>query len=272
MEDIELKIDLEDLMSQIKIITNELVKDVQGSIGALAVATQKHIKEEAQNKLHSFREKYLESLSEAEQVDKNLWVITLSADASWIETGIPKDWDMKPGLLNNKNAKGPIKSTVGKDGKKYRIIPMNQGQTPTQLASGRDTLDMNGKSVGNGHQQNMIDLVKYTLKKKGIPYKKLEVDGDNKPRLGKLHSLDISSPIPGKGNTEQLKGLNIYQTKQKDGSVKRTLTTFRTVKEGDDGKWIHPPVAAANFFKHAKEFAEREWEEKIMPAILEKYK
>ena len=94
------------------------------------------------------------------------------------------------------------------------------------------------------------------------------------PRLGRLHSFDISSHIPGKGNTEQLHGINIYQTKQKDGSTKRSITTFRTVtdKESQKDKWIHPPVDARDFFPKAKEWAEKEWESKILPAIIDKYK
>jgi hypothetical protein len=67
--------------------------------------------------------------------------------------------------------------------------------------------------------------------------------------------------------------LNIYQTKQKDGSVKRSITTFRTVtdKENQKDKWIHPSVPAKNFFLEAKSWAETEWETKILPAMLEKY-
>jgi hypothetical protein len=256
MSDIKVNIDIGPLTQFLDNFVKEISKDVKQSIKALAVDTHTHIKEEAQNKLHSFREQYLESLSPPEQVDDYLWVITLDEKAEWIETGRPDPWDMKPGLLKD--------GKTSKDGHKYRVVPMNQAKTSTQLSSGN-----------REYEQNMINKVKFELKKKGISYKKLELDPKTgSPRIGKLHSLDIDSYIPGKGNTPQLHGINIYQTKQKDGSVKRSITTFRTVtdKENQKDKWIHPSVEAKNFFLEAKKFAEEQWETKVLPALMDKYR
>jgi hypothetical protein len=256
MSDFKVNIDISQLTHALNNYAEEVVKDLQKGIKALAIDTHNHIKEEAQNKLHSFREKYLESLSPAEQVDDYLWVITLNEKANWIEEGRPEPYDMKPGLLKD--------GKISKDGHKYRVVPMNQGKTPTQMSANTA-----------GYEQNMVNLVKHELKKKGIPYKKLEIDPKTgSPRIGKLHTLDIDSHIPGKGNTPQLHGINIYQTKQKDGSVKRSITTFRTVTDKNDqkDKWIHPAVEARDFFKNAKTWAEKEWEQKILPAIIDKYK
>lgn len=255
MGDIKVNLDISALTQYLNNFVKEISHDVKKSIGSLAKDTQTHIKEEAQNKLHSMRERYLESLSPAEQMDEYLWVITLNSKSSWIEEGRPEPYDMKPGLLKD--------GKTSKDGHKYRVVPMNQGKAPTEMSSGNQ-----------GYEQNMVNKVRAELKKKGIPYKKLEIDPrTGSPRIGKLHSLDINSYIPGKGNTPQLHGINIYQTKQKDGSVKRSITTFRTVTDKDDqkDKWIHPPVEAKNFFQEAKTWAEREWEEKILPALMMKY-
>lgn len=255
MSDLKVNIDISGLTQYLDDFVKEISKDVQKSIKALANDTYNHIKEEAQNNLHSFREQYLENLSPAEQIDDYLWVITLNQDAEWIENGRPDSFDMKPGLLKD--------GKTSKDGTRYRVVPMNQGKTSTQMSSGN-----------KGYEQNMVNLVKSELKKKNIPYKKLELDKNGSPRLGKLHSLDIDSFTPGKGNTPQLHGLNIYQTKQKDGSVKRSITTFRTVTDKPDqkDKWIHPSVEARDFFQKAKVWAEQEWETKILPALIEKYK
>jgi hypothetical protein len=163
---------------------------------------------------------------------------------------------MKPGLLKG--------GKTSKDGHGYRIVPMNQAKSATEMSPNTA-----------GYEQSMVDKVKSVLKKKGIPYKKLEIDPKTgSPRIGRLHSLDIESYTPGKGNTPQLHGINIYQTKQKDGSVKRSITTFRTVTDNQDqkDKWIHPPVDARDFFPQAKKWAESEWETEILPAILEKYR
>lgn len=255
MGDIKVNLDISSLTQFLNEFSKDIVKDIQKGIKGLAIATQAHIKEEAQNKLHSFREKYLESLSPPEQIDDYLWVITLNENAVFIEEGRPEPYDMKPGLLKD--------GKMSKDGHKYRVVPMNQGKTPTQMSSGN-----------KGYEQNMVNLVKSELKKKGIPYKKLELDKSGNPKLGKLHSMDIDSHTPGKGNTPQLHGLNIYQTKQKDGSVKRSITTFRTVTDKSDQKdrWIHPPIEARDFFPQAAKWAEQEWESKWLPQIMEKYK
>jgi len=255
MGDLKVNLDISALTQYLDNFAKEVAKDVKKSVKALAVDAHNHIKEEAQNKLHSFREKYLESLSPPEQIDDFLWVITLSSDAEWIEEGRPEPYDMKPGLLKD--------GKTSKDGHRYRIVPMNQAKTPTQMSSGN-----------KGYEESMVAKVKSELKKKGIPYKKLELDKNGSPRIGKLHAFDIDSYTPGKGNTPQLHGLNIYQTKQKDGSVKRSITTFRTVTDKDNqkDKWIHPSVPAKNFFQDAKQWAEKEWETKILPELLEKYR
>ncbi len=256
MSDIKVNIDISALTQYLENFSKEVTKDLQNSIKALAQDTHTHIKEEAQNGLHSFREKYLESLSPPEQIDEYLWVINLDGDAAWIEEGRDQPWDMKPGLLKD--------GKTAKDGHKYRVVPMNQAKMPSQISPNR-----------MAYEKGMVDLVKKELKQRGIPYKKLEIDPrTGSPRIGKLHSIDIASNIPGKGNTPQLKGLNIYQTKQGDGTVKRSITTFRTVtdKENQKDKWIHPEVDAKDFFQKAKTWAENEWETKILPALVDKYK
>lgn len=255
MASIKINIDISQLTKYLESFAKDVTKDLKKSIKALATDTHSHIKEDVQNKLHSFREKYLESLSPPEQMDDFLWVITLNKKAEWIEQGRPEPFDMKPGLLKG--------GKISKDGTRYRIVPMNQAKTSSEMSSGN-----------KGYEESMVAKVKSELKKKGIPYKKLELDNNGSPRTGKLHSLDIDSYTPGKGNTPQLHGINIYQTKQKDGSVKRSITTFRTVTDKDNqkDKWIHPPVEAKNFFEDAKKFAEKEWESKILPAIMDKYK
>jgi len=254
MSDINVKIDTSSLAQYLENFAKEITKDLQKSIKALANDTHNHIKESAQNGLHSFRDKYLESLSPPEQLNDLVWVITLNSNAEWIETGRPEPFDMKPGLLQG--------GKTAKDGSKYRVVPMNQAKTPTEMSSGN-----------KGYEQNMVNKVKFELKKRDIPYKKLELDKNGSPRIGKLHSLDIDSHIPGKGNTPQLHGINIYQTKQKDGSVKRSITTFRTVTDKPDqrDKWIHPSVPAKNFFEEAKIWCEKEFETKILPALIVKY-
>ncbi len=256
MSELKVNIDISSLSQYLENFAKEVVKDVEKGIKALAIDAHTHIKEQAQNNLKSFRDQYLESLSPPEQIGDFVWVITLNSDAEWIEEGRTQPYDMKPGLLKE--------GKTSKDGHRYRVVPMNQAKTSSEMSSGN-----------RGYEEGMVAKVKSELKKKGIPYKKLEVDPrTGSPRIGKLHSLDIESYTPGKGNTPQLHGINIYQTRQKDGSVKRSITTFRTVtdKENQKDKWIHPSVEAKNFFQEAKGWAEKEFETKILPSLVEKYK
>lgn len=256
MSDLKVNIDISAITQYLENFAKDMAKDLKKSIKALSNDTHNHIKEEAQNKLHSFREKYLDSLSPPEQVDDYLWVITLKKEAEWIEQGRPEPFDMKPGLLKD--------GKTSKDGHRYRVVPMNQAKMSSEMTAKK-----------GAYERGMVGIVKSELKKRDLPYRKLEIDPrTGSPRIGKLHSFDIESNVPGKGNTPQLHGINVYQTKQKDGSVKRSITTFRTVtdKEDQKDKWIHPSVEAKNFFEEAKKFAESEWETKILPAILDKYK
>lgn len=245
---------VKELASALEIFKQEVVAEIQKGIEGVAKATHAHIVEKVQNGLHSYREKYLADLSEPVQLDENLWEITLKESSNFIEEG-REQFDMKPGLLKEgkTNAKGG----------KYRIVPMNQAKTPSQFSSGNA-----------GYEASMVNKVKAELKARKIPYKKLELGPNGTPKLGRLHSLNIESYTPGKGNTPQLYGLNIYQTKQKDGSVKRQITTFRTVTDQPNQaeKWIHPGVEGKEFFPEARAFAEREWEQNWLPKILEKYK
>lgn len=263
MGNLKAKIDLAPLAKYLENFAKELVKDLNKGVEGLAKSTYANIKEQAQNNLHSFREKYLESLSPPEQIDSLLWVITLNSGAAWIEEG-RSQWDMKGepgrwGLL--KKPTGIVKEGPNK-GKAYRIIPMDQAKKPTDM------------TVAKGeYEKSMVSMVRAELKKRDIPYRKLELDSKTgSPRIGKLHSFDIPSNIPGKGNTPQLHGINIYQQpNKKTGVIERKITTFRTAIEGD-GKWMHPGVEAKGFFEIAKRFAEHEWETKWLPEILEKYR
>ena len=206
-------------------------------------------------------------MSPPEQLDEYLWVITLNEKAEWIEEGRPEPYDMKPGLLKD--------GKTTKDGKnKYRVVPMNQGKTPSQMSPNTA-----------GYEQNMVNKVKSELKARGIPYKKLEMESAvgrktgniiDKPKIGRLHRFDIDSYTPGKGNTPQLHGLHVHQTASPKvgGGTIRTMTTFRTVTDKDNqkDKWIHPSVEGKKFFEEAQKWAQQEWESKWLPQILEKYR
>ncbi len=283
MGELKVSLDLSPLSQYLENFVKEISKDVSKGVKGLTEATNAHIKERAQQELHSFRDEYIQNLS-FKQLDTYLWEITLNADAAWIEEGREK-WDMKIGLLGTKRegSTGRIETVKSgpNQGKKYRIVPMNQNKMPSKMSSGRDTLDEAGKSVGSGFELNTKKAVSAHLKKLGISpslHQKLEIDPKTgSPRIGKITSFSLPSSIPGKGNTPLLDRVNVYQrevTNKKTGKkeIQRQVTTFRTVMEGQDDKWWHPSVKALNFFEEARNWAESQWQSKWLPEILQKYK
>jgi hypothetical protein len=255
-------------------------KDLQEGIEGLTKQTSNHIKEKAQEKLHSFREEYIKNVSIV-QVNNYMWEISLHPDATWIEEG-GGAWDMKPGLLKG-----------GEDGVngRYRIVPMNQNKLPNQMSSGRDsnvdaasTFNKKGKYQGAGFEYNERKRVHAELSRLGISasqYKKLEIDPKTgSPRIGKIASFDLPGHPPGNGNTALLARVNVYQreaeifdkkTKKMKTVVQRQVTTFRTVTEHQDGKWIHPSVTGLKLFEEAKSWAENQWVTEWLPKIMQKY-
>jgi hypothetical protein len=284
MSDFKVNIDISQLTHALNNYAEEVVKDLQTSIKKLAESAHSHIVEKAQQELHSFRQQYLENLGVPQQESAYLWSITLNKDAVWLEEG-KEAWDMKGvagqwGLL--KNPTGRTKS-----GKPYKIIPLEHGKPPTEQASGR-TLGTDGKPLGKGFEQNMTALLKKELKSRNIPtgrFNKLEIDPKTgSPRVGgidpvtgqpkphKVAGFDISSPYPGKGNTQIFERVGVYQKlNSKTGGVERHFTTFRVAIEGDE-KWKHPAAPALKIFEETAKWAEQKWITDILPAIMDKYK
>lgn len=271
MADLKINLNVSDLTKYLEKFADDVKRDVEQGIKGLARATHTHILEEAKKKLTKFElPVYEKNLSQATQVDEFLWEITLIDKGAEIENGQPAR-DMKPSLLNvTRPGKKPAKTD--KDGNKYRIIPMEQGKMTSTL---------NPKTLSN--DKEAIDQIKAFLKGKKLSYSGLEKDPrTGSPRLSKvgkdgyprpLHSFDIPSRIPGKGNTELLTRLNIYQVKNKNGGAKKVMTTFRTVKEeGQEGKWIYPAQGAKNIFSEAGDWAKDQWDREWLPKILMKYK
>lgn len=236
----------------------------------LAMQTHAHIVEEVQQKLHSSRDKYLAALH-FEPVNDYTWVIGLDRKALWIEEGM-EEHEMIDDLLKSPKAK------TAKDGSRYTVVPFSHNEGPSRQTPA---------------QQDLTSTIKSELKRRQIPFGKIERDADGKAKLGKLHSIDIlKAPLktkegPGQGHgpvgqvrqgmtgTPFLQGIRIYQRAIKDQStgkqqVKRSIVTFRVAssKQKGSGRWVHPGVEARNFMDKASDWAMSIWEQKIVPAIM----
>ena len=251
MAGLKININIDALTAQIKDFAMEAGEDLKKGVANLAAITHAKTAELAASELKTTAKTLKDNLG-FEEISEGVWVVSIDQDALFIEEGIEPNTDMKPGLL-----KGATKTS--KDGNKYRPIPFEHSKAPSQMTPA---------------SQHIVNILNQNLKKENIPFKKIEKNQDGSPRVGKLHSLNIDSPIPGKGNTPALKGVSIYQTLTKTGNVRRDILTFRTVSSGprSAGKFLHPGMKAKHFLERAEEWALKTWEEQIMPEILNKYK
>jgi hypothetical protein len=232
----------------------ELKKEVEEALtqGVKQVASMTHAKtqELASEKLKSTRQLYLNNL-EFKEIEMGIWVVSLDQPALFIEEG-RKSGSMIPDLLR-RNAK------TAKDGSRYKAIPFQHNKPPSQTPR---------------KSEEIVSLVKSELKARNIPYKKIEYNADGSPKLGRLHVIkDIQSPRPSaRASHGVLDSLTIYQTKLPSGKIRRDIMTFRVASTKHEGsKWIHPGMEGKKFMDEALEWAEKIFNDEILPSILEKY-
>lgn len=184
------------------------------------------------------------------------WDITVEDGESFVCNGfVMHNSGFMEELLNGKSGR------TGKNGK-YAIIPFQHNKNPTEQSP---------------KAYDLAQEIKYELKKKGVNWKKIETDSDGSPRLGKLHTFqfDNARAIAQKATHKNplTKGVSVYQTKQKDGSVRRDVMTFRVISEKsrNEGAWIHPGRPGNKILDKAFEWAMQTWERDILPAVFAKY-
>lgn len=261
---LKFKIDAAAIAAQFKSLKMEVEQDIIKGVEVLARATKEHLMLQAEEELTSSTWLKFEKCVDIDESNPGVWIISIDKDALWIEEGLDPH-DMKPDLLK---------------GRSHRVIPFDYGKPPSQMSSSQKT----------GYTKKVRAKIQAALKKEGVPWKKLEtylsgpqkgqaIHGGINPNTGRgipklLHSFDFGGGIPGKGNTQVMKGVNIYQTITKSGNVRRDIMTFRTVSSGpaSEGKWMHPGLKAKKFLDQAEEFARKEWEQTVLPQILDKYK
>jgi hypothetical protein len=271
---LELKMDLSEFLKEHQELKEKAERLTKAAAADLSATTFNKVKELSQSKLKSRREFYDKHLSYA-QVNEYTWVVHLDAKAMWIEEGMAPH-EMIDDLLKSPKAK------TSKDGSKYLSIPFKHNKGPTQQTPA---------------QKSLTETIKKTLNEmnKGrpaggkIPYGKLETNPDGSPKLGLLHKFNITdSPkktanVPGQGKgpigapmqgptgTPFLKGVRIYQRQNAQGKVERTIMTFRTVssKHKGTGRWFHPGLEPVKFLDQAFDWAMKEWETKIKPALMD---
>lgn len=223
----------------------------------------------AGERLHSRRQMFVDAVK-MHQMSDDVWVVSLDAKMRWIDDGV-SEHSMLDALLASPKAKR------AKDGSKYIVIPMSH--SPGQ-----------GKTSTTPADQDLINVIKGELKQRGIPFGKIEVDGAGQAKIGKLHAFDIKNapvntsggPGTGKGpigsvrqgptGTPFLQGLNIYQSKDAKGKVKRAIMTFRVASSKHEGqqRWDHPGNPGVSILDDAAQWALETFQKDIAPELLGK--
>lgn len=245
-------IDLERLSNQMNGLKDEVQKDLVQSVQNLANMTHSRVLEEATQQLSSLQKMYKDNV-EFSNPEPNFWVVTLKEPALFIEQG-RKNGFMEE-LLNGKSAK------TGKNGK-YAVIPFTHNKNPSEQSP---------------KAYDLAKEIQHELKKQGVNWKKIETDSNGSPRLGRLHTFqfDNARALAQKATHKNplTKGVSVYQTKQKDGSVRRDVMTFRVISEKsrNEGAWIHPGRPGNKIFDSALAWAISTWEREILPALFDKY-
>ncbi len=243
------------------------------------LAEQAHAKvvELASQGLHMRRERYLAALS-FQPVNDSTWVITLDANAVWIEDGLPENFQMLDKLLASNKAK------TAKDGSKYIVVPFQHNK-------GGIFLNSESGKTGDDLKRTIQD----ELRKRKIPFDRLERNiNTGEPKLGKLHDIEvpfrehpkkthegigqgegsIGSARQGATGTSFLNRIQIHQRMGKDKlgrpQVMRGIMTFRTASSKQDAaeRWVHPGLPPTRFFEQAYDWALKEWETVIVPRVL----
>jgi hypothetical protein len=261
------KIDFGGLMGLLNMhnVTHQAMKDAARDLTAMTHAKTVEL---ANSRLNTRRKMFIEALSMT-QLNDSTWFIQLDAKARWIDDGMPPH-SMLDDLLKSPKAK------VSKDGHRYVVVPFHHGP---------------GKGITvTPAQGDLINTIRAEMKRNAIPFGKIERHNDGSAKLGKLHSFNIlDAPKKthegvgqGKGPVGKvrqgptgipfLQGVNVYQRKQADGSVRRDIMTFRIASERHrgQGRWEHPGLEPKRIFEDVAEWAWQTWEREIAPQVMEK--
>jgi hypothetical protein len=252
----------------------ETIQEVSNKAAAnLALLTQAKVQELAGEKLHSRLEMFRKGLSFKKEED-GVYIIHLDEEQAWINDGYAAR-SLIPDLLNSPKAKTAL------DGSKYLCVPF-------QMTAGKV-----GATQTTQAGQELVQAMKQQLKQATIPFAKTERDSSGMPLLGRIHKLQLKTPLkkrdpePGHGNQGMghgavgqpmqgptgrgfLEGAGVYQSLNSRGKVERSVISFRVAssKQIGTGLWDHPGLEPTHIFEDAYEFALRELETNVMPHIL----
>jgi len=220
----------------------------------------------AHERLHSRLEPFMKAYHKPEEQENNTWVINLEDKWRWIDEGLPAG-DMLEAILKSDKA----------DEHGNVIVPFKHGPGK-------------GPAQTTPAQLDLINTIKSEMRKRNIPFGKIEMDMNGKAKMGKLHSFNImdqpkktrQGPWQGWGPIGRvrqgptgipfLRGVNVYQKEDKESKfgAKKEIFTFRTAspKQRGKGMWQHPGLPGTKIFDDIEKWGQDHAEEMIVPKIM----
>jgi len=249
MSDLKFEIDVNSIASEFGEIKKEVAKDLKQGVSNLASMTHAKTLELADEHLNSLSGMYKDNVS-FQQIEDNIWVVTLDEKALWIEEG--RKSGFMDELLNGKSAKTNAK------GEKYAVIPFEHSKNPSEQSS---------------KARELTNQIKTELKKQGVNYRKPEYNADGSPKLGLIKRFNVdSAKLKPTDKNSPLQGVAIYQ-RMEGNKVKRDVMTFRVITERhrEEGRWVHPGRPGDKLMDKAFDWAMQTWENEVLPDILGSY-
>lgn len=239
MADIKVSTKLENLGISISELTQEVVGEMKAAVAEIASLTYNKAVELTSSRLHSTRQQYLDGLH-FEQEGEGVYTIMLDADVDHLESGYP------PIPMLPKLVQGP-KAKIGKDGKRYVIIPIRQSTGDSQSAN----------TVVAAKQNDLAARLKEVIADR--KFKKVRQTSD--PKTGKTTTIER---MTGEAPHPYLKGLTrVREFKgdpQKEKPISSAYLTFRVASENQDPNthWRHPGFAGAHVFPDLEKWADQQ--------------
>lgn len=252
---------LEKMPEKLQKVTNKIAQDYAEMIYGKGV-------ELAHERLHARLEPFMEHFRPPKELagEQGTWLVSLDEKWVFLDDGRPK-MDLLPYLLKSSSA----------DAFGNVIVPFKHGPGK-------------GPARTSPAQLDLINTIKSEMRKKNIPFNKIEMGEDGKAKMGRLHAFDISTkpkkekegPFQGSGPLGQprqghtgiplLHGVTVYQkpdAKAKSGARKE-IFTFRTASPKQRGKnmWISPAIEKAGIMEDAAKWGEDHVDQYVMDRIM----
>lgn len=250
--DVKFQGSIEDLSKEIK---KDLKEDLNQAVKTLGAGALKNAQDLADKHLPKKLAGMYKDALKIEEIADNIVVIELNENARWIEEG------RKSGFMEELLKGSGVKK--GKDGSKYRVIPLE----------GKENIPQQSSAQG----QNLVNELTSFLKTKNIRAGKnegLALDNQGSPRIGRIHSFDIKDIRDKKAFSDNIQRVSVFQNKNpQTGKTEKSITAFRVISEKHKGtgKWNHPGTSPARILEQTFKWVEQTLQTQIFPAIKSKY-